>query len=54
MTGTSNQKIGPVMQKAGMKFEGTLADEVFKDGQFHNLHIYGIINSERCANVSIG
>jgi RimJ/RimL family protein N-acetyltransferase len=46
-----NPASGRVMQKAGMKFEGTLADEVFKDGQFHSLHVYGIINSERGGNV---
>jgi [ribosomal protein S5]-alanine N-acetyltransferase len=33
-----------VMIKAGMKKEGELADEVLKDGVFHTIGVYGLIN----------
>lgn len=41
-----NPASGRVMQKAGMKFEGELIDEVLKDGRYHTLEVYGILNSE--------
>jgi RimJ/RimL family protein N-acetyltransferase len=39
-----NPASGRVMEKAGMKYEGELIDEVYKDGRFHTLKVYGIIN----------
>ena len=30
-----------VMQKAGMQYEATLRDDIFKDGSFHDVMIYG-------------
>lgn len=42
----SNPASGRVMAKAGMEFEGTLIDQVFKDCRFHTVVTYGIINSE--------
>jgi ribosomal-protein-alanine N-acetyltransferase len=40
-----NPASGKVMEKIGMKKEGVLVDEVFKDGEFHTLILYGIINT---------
>ncbi len=40
----NNPASGRVMQKAGMTLEGELADELYKDGQFHTLKVYGILN----------
>jgi len=40
-----NAASGRVMEKAGMRKEGVLVDEVNKDGTFHTLIVYGIINS---------
>ena len=42
----SNLASGKVMEKASMSKEGRLIDEVIKDGTFHTLIVYGIINSE--------
>lgn len=41
-----NPASGRVMEKSGMKKEGMLCDEVFKDGRFHTIVVYGLINSE--------
>lgn len=40
-----NKASGRVMQKAGMSREGTLIDHVTKDGRYHTMIVYGIINS---------
>ena len=40
-----NPASGRVMEKAGMQKEGLLIDEVMKDGKFHTLIVYGLINS---------
>ncbi|SEP18388.1 hypothetical protein SAMN04488052_1155 [Aquisalimonas asiatica] len=40
-----NPGSGRVMIKAGMKREGELQDEIIKDGVFHNLVIYGLVDS---------
>ena len=42
-----NPASGRVMQKAGMRREGALVDEVVKDGRYHTMIVYGIINSEQ-------
>lgn len=49
-----NPASGKVMGRSGMKKEGTLTDEVFKDGRFHTIVVYGLINSEqsRAANLA--
>ena len=39
-----NPASGRIMEKAGMKKEGVLVDEVFKGGKFHTLAVYGILN----------
>lgn len=39
-----NPASGRVMAKAGMQREGELVDEVLKDGVFHTLIVYGIVN----------
>jgi RimJ/RimL family protein N-acetyltransferase len=41
-----NLASGKVMQKIGMKYEGTLRQEFFKDGVFHDLVVYGLLISE--------
>lgn len=41
-----NPASGKVMEKAGMKKEGTLIDHIHKDGKFHNLVTYGIVDTE--------
>jgi [ribosomal protein S5]-alanine N-acetyltransferase len=41
-----NQASGRVMQKAGMTKEGALVDHVMKDGGFHTMVVYGIINGQ--------
>ncbi|MEO0509407.1 MAG: GNAT family N-acetyltransferase [Verrucomicrobiota bacterium] len=41
-----NLASGKVMQKCGMKHEGSFADHIFKDGRFHTTEFYGITNSE--------
>ena len=42
-----NPASGRVMQKAGMRREGVLIDEVVKDGRYHTMIVYGIINREQ-------
>ncbi len=42
----NNPASGKVMEKIGMKREGILIDEEFKDGEFHTLVLYGIINPQ--------
>jgi [ribosomal protein S5]-alanine N-acetyltransferase len=41
-----NPASGKVMEKAGMKLEGELVDDVVKDGRFHTMRVYGILNKE--------
>ena len=41
-----NPASGRVMQKAGMHREGTLVDHVTKDGEYHTMIVYGILNGE--------
>ncbi len=41
---SGNPASGRVMVKAGMQREGELVDEVLKDGAFHSLVVYGIVN----------
>jgi len=41
-----NQASGRVMQKSGMRKEGTLIDHVMKDGEYHTMVLYGILNGE--------
>ena len=42
-----NPASGRILEKVGMRKEGTLVDEVIKDGAFHTLVVYGMINSEQ-------
>jgi RimJ/RimL family protein N-acetyltransferase len=41
-----NPASGRVMEKAGMVREGVLRKEVVKDGEFHDLVVYGVLESE--------
>jgi len=43
---TNNPASGRVMLKLKMKKEGLLRQEVFKNGQFYDLEVYGILRSE--------
>ena len=45
----SNPASGRVMQNAGMVYEGRQIDQVFKEGRYETLLLYGIINSEACS-----
>jgi RimJ/RimL family protein N-acetyltransferase len=40
----SNPASGRVMQKIGMQQEGFLRDDFWKNGQWHNVPVYGMIN----------
>jgi RimJ/RimL family protein N-acetyltransferase len=40
----SNPASGRVMEKAGMKKEGILLDDIYKDGKYQTTIVYGIIN----------
>lgn len=40
----SNPASGRVMQKAGMQYEGTLIDHIFKENKYETIIHYGIIN----------
>ncbi len=42
----NNPSSGKVMQKIGMKYEGTLREHIFKDGKFIDIATYGIIKSD--------
>jgi len=42
-----NPASGRVMEKAGMRQEGVLIDQMIKDGRCHTMIVYGIINSEQ-------
>jgi len=42
-----NPASGRVMQKAGMRQEGVLIDEMIKDGRYQSMIVYGIIDSEQ-------
>lgn len=39
-----NPASGRVMEKAGMKKEGVIQDDIYKDGKYHTTIVYGIIN----------
>ena len=41
---SGNPASGRVMMKNGMRKEGELVDEILKDGAFHTLVVYGIVN----------
>lgn len=41
-----NPASGRVMQKVGLSHEGTLRQEIFKDGQFVDIEVYGILKNE--------
>lgn len=41
-----NPRSGKVMVKAGMEFEGIRKDHILKDGVFHTVVMYGIVNNE--------
>jgi RimJ/RimL family protein N-acetyltransferase len=43
---TRNPSSGRVMEKAGMKYEGCLRQEVKKWGKFEDLNVYSILKSE--------
>ncbi|MCL2574794.1 MAG: GNAT family N-acetyltransferase [Defluviitaleaceae bacterium] len=40
----SNPSSGKVMQKVGMVKEGVQVEHIIKDGEFHDLVLYGILN----------
>ena len=42
----SNIASGRVMQKAGMKYEGTLRDHFFKNGRYEDCVMYGIVSMD--------
>ncbi len=42
----SNIASGRVMQKAGMKYEGTMKDQFFKNGRYEDMVIYGIVSMD--------
>lgn len=42
----TNPASGRVMQKIGLQKEGVLQDEVFKDGLFHTLVVYGLVRAD--------
>lgn len=41
-----NPASGRVMEKAGMRYEGTLRQHLKKDGRFRDLHMYGILQDD--------
>ncbi|WP_338112031.1 GNAT family N-acetyltransferase [Oceanobacillus kimchii] len=41
-----NPASGRVMKKCGMTYEGTQKDHIYKDGTFHDLYCYGIVNDK--------
>ncbi|MBN1406970.1 MAG: GNAT family N-acetyltransferase [Calditrichaceae bacterium] len=41
-----NPASGKVMEKLGMRYEGTLRDDIKKWGKFEDIKIYGILKSE--------
>jgi len=41
-----NPASGHVMRNVGMHFEGELKDDMYRDGKFHTMLMYGIINSK--------
>lgn len=45
----NNPASGKVMVKCGMKYEGTFRDHYYKDGEFHTVDSYSIINGEPVA-----
>lgn len=51
---TQNPASGRVMQKAGMRYEGTLRQHVCKNGEFLDLAYYSILRSEWQGQASPG
>ena len=39
-----NKASGAVMKKLGMTHEGTMKEQIYKDGKYHDVLYYGIIN----------
>lgn len=46
----TNPASGKVMQKLGMSYEGTLRQEMFSEGVFVDLAVYGLLKSEYSTN----
>ncbi len=46
----TNPASGKVMQKLGMTYEGTLRQEMFSEGVFVDIVVYGLLKSEHSAN----
>lgn len=42
----NNKASRRVMEKLGMRYEGTMRHEVFKDNRYHDMNYYGIIREE--------
>jgi RimJ/RimL family protein N-acetyltransferase/catechol 2,3-dioxygenase-like lactoylglutathione lyase family enzyme len=49
---TTNPASGRVMQKAGMRYEGRLRQELMKDGELVDLVVYGKLREERSLPLS--
>jgi RimJ/RimL family protein N-acetyltransferase len=41
-----NKASAKVMEKMGMKFEGTMRHEIYKNGKFYDMSYYGILKDE--------
>lgn len=41
-----NPASGKIMQKLGMKQEGVLREDIFKDGAWHDVIVYGLLRAE--------
>jgi len=42
----SNPAARRMCEKAGFQYEGTMRDAAFKDGQYHDIHVLGVLESE--------
>ncbi|WNS45145.1 GNAT family N-acetyltransferase [Paenibacillus sp. MMS20-IR301] len=42
----SNPASGAIMQKCGMSYEGTLKDQIYKNGTYEDIVYYGLLNPE--------
>lgn len=40
----SNPASGKIMEKCGMRYEGTLKDHIYKNGTFEDIVFYGLLN----------
>ncbi|MEM0966239.1 MAG: GNAT family N-acetyltransferase [Verrucomicrobiota bacterium] len=49
-----NRASGRVMEKCGMKHEGSLADHTLKSGRFHTTEFYGITKSQQGSGGNFG